>query len=427
MKTTLVTPFVRHMPLHPGSYLAYGTAFLRKSCEVEVIDFNAAINYKYIEQFQEVVSEIDQAQVVLDSFFLGPFYHQLRNKIEEEAPKKPWRDYQAVYITTPSWFPTAPTAEILRLARLIRRESPHCQIFFFANSLGSWTDENELVNNDVHIRHLNDLFRENPENKPVDFDALPTPIYENRHQYLFDMLPFRLKHGCNWGKCRFCSLTKGWNAGYLERSARKVVQEVEKLIDRYDPEIFVCRDNAVNGSNLIEFCEGYRTFKKSWVGMARADLSDREIDALERSGCRFIYFGLESGSDRVLAQSNKGIDSKQMSLFIKKLYDHGIMPAPSLFVGSPEETEDDFQQTVNFIRNHKDYLELINLYPFMPSPASDFSQEGKNPHDQTFKRLQELIGVCVDAGLKVCVGEQSAEYVLFKTVCSERDKERIKD
>ena len=106
-----------------------------------------------------------------------------------------------------------------------------------------------------------------------------------------------------------------------------------------------------------------------------------------------------------------------MSRFIRALYDHQIMPAPSLFVGSPDETEDDFEKTVTFVLDHKNYLDIINLYPYMLSPASDFSLMKKEPHGNTMNRLKKMISVCVDAGLKVCVGEQSAEYVLFKTVC----------
>lgn len=421
MKTALVTPFITHLPLHPGSYLGYGAAVLRKKCDVDVIDFNAAMYCRYREQLHEILSEIDETQVVLDNFFLDPFYLRLFNDVEKEIKKRIWHDYQSIYITTPSWFVTVPTQKIIRLARLIKKESPQSQIFFFGNSLGSWTDEKELIKHDIHICHLNDLFKENPVNEPVNFDLLPTPLYENRNKYLFDMLPFRLKHGCIWGKCKFCSLAKGWNAGYLEREPGKVIEELTMLIDTYNPLMFVCRDNSINGANLLEFCSSFENLKKPWAAMARADLTDKEIDSLQRSGCRFIYFGLESGSDRVLNENNKGIRIKQMSRFIRALYDHQIMPAPSIFVGSPHETEDEFKKTAKFILDHKDYLDIINLYPYMTSPASDFSLMEKKPHGNTLTRLKKMISVCVDAGLKVCVGEQSAEYVLFKTVCNARD------
>jgi radical SAM superfamily enzyme YgiQ (UPF0313 family) len=282
--------------------------------------------------------------------------------------------------------------------------------------LGSWTDEKKLLEHNIQIRHLNDLFKVNPCNEPVNYDFLPTPVYEDRQKYIFDILPFRLKHGCNWGKCKFCSLAKGWNSGYLERSANKVVEEIEGLIDKYNPKMLVCRDNSINGKNLLEFCAYFEKFKKPWIGMARADLSNKEIEALQKAGCRLIYFGLESGSDRVLSEVNKGIGSKQMSDFVKELHNRSIVPAPSLFVGSPGETEDDFEKTIQFILDHKNYLDIINLYPLRMTPASEYTLSKKESNRNTLNRLKKLIWVCEDTGIKVCIGEQSAEYVLFKKV-----------
>lgn len=416
MKAALITPFLSHLPLHPSSYLGYGTAVLGGKFDLDILDLNAQIYFKNRDSLREILSEMDSKHVVLDRFDLHPLYNQLHNDLEDDLKQVNWRDYHSVFITTPSWFVTIPTQEILRLSNLIKSESPLSNVMFFGNSVGSWTDKKRLIKQDIQIRHLNDLFKTNPGNEPVNYDNLPTPQYENRKNYIFDILPFRLKHGCIWGKCRFCSLAKGWNSGYLERSAKKVIQEIEALIDRYDPKMFVCRDNSINGSNLLEFCSSFENFKKPWVGMARADLSDREIEALQRSGCRFIYFGLESGSDHVLKEINKGISSRQLSDFIKRLRDHNIVPAPSLFVGSPGETGNDFERTVQFVLDHKNCFDMINMYPLRLTPASDFSLAKKKSNSNTVLRLKKLIKICEDDGIKVCIGEQSAEYVLFERV-----------
>ena len=352
----------------------------------------------------------------MDSVDLYPLYYQLSDSEESKLKQTSWRCYEKVFITTPSWFTTIPTADVLKLSSIIRKESPRTEIFFFGNSLGSWTDEESLVKHDIQIRHLNDLFEANSDNKPVNYDRLPTPVYENREKYIFDILPFRMKHGCIWGKCRFCSLAKGWNSGYLERSVKDVIQEIEELIDQYKPKMLVCRDNSINGKKLFEFSTHFEKFKKPWAGMARADLSNKEIKALRRSGCKFIYFGLESGSDRVLRDINKGIDTRQMSRLIRELCDNQIMPAPSLFVGAPGETEDDFKKTVQFILDHEEFLDVINLYPLMITPGSDFSLTREESEPSALTRLHTLIRVCRDVGIKVCVGTQSAEYVLFKRV-----------
>jgi len=45
-----------------------------------------------------------------------------------------------------------------------------------------------------------------------------------------------------------------------------------------------------------------------------------------------------------------------MSIFIKSLHDHGILPAPTQFAGATVETENDFQKTVKFITANSQYL-----------------------------------------------------------------------
>ena len=416
MKVLLITPFLSHLPLHPSTYLGYGAAVLGEKFELDVIDINARIYFKNKEKLNKALSQMESKQVVTDSSDVLPLYHRLSNTLGKELKQISWENYEKIVITTPSWFVTIFTEDILGLSKRIKAESPKSEIFFFGNSLGSWTDEEKLIENNIQIRHLNNLFNSNQHNHPVDYDALPTPLYVNREQYIFDILPFRLKHGCVWGKCRFCSLAKGWNSGYLERSVKRVIQELEQLIDRYNPNMLVCRDNSLNGSNLIEFCHQFEKFEKPWVGMARADLSPKKIKALRKSGCEFIYFGMESGSDQVLKKINKGIDSRQMSRFIRGLHDQGIMPAPSLFVGAPDETEEDFNKTVRFILTHEKQIEIINLYPFMITPGAEYSLGQKKPNTNTLTRLSTLIRVCKDTGIRVCVGTQNAEYLLFKRV-----------
>ncbi|NIO03830.1 MAG: radical SAM protein [Proteobacteria bacterium] len=416
MKVALVTPFTTHLPLYPSAYLGYGIASLREMCDLDVIDFNAEIYQENRIKLREILSTFENQDILIDSLGFYPLYYHLLDSVEIGYQRVSWGEYESTFITIPSWFVTVPTDAVLKIANQIRKKSTDTEVYFFGNSLGSWTDENELRNNKIHVRHLNHLFQSNGSGEPVNYDSLPTPVYENRYKYLFDMLPFRLKHGCIWGGCRFCSLAKGWNSGYLERDPKKVVREIRELIDKYDPKMFACTDNSINGDNLLEFCEYFKDFKKPWAGMARADLSRKEISGLQNAGCKLIYFGLESGSDRVLNEINKGITSKQLSMFIGNLDDHNIMPYPSVFVGSPSETEDDFRKTIQFLLAHRRYFEVINVFPFLITPASDFCLENKRPHEHALKRLNELIRVCKDAGIKVCVGEQSGEYAICKTI-----------
>jgi hypothetical protein len=394
--------------------LGYGAAVLNKRGQLDIIDLNSKVCSNHRNKLRTVLSQLDRKPVTFDLSNLRLLNHDLLKNVEAGYENISWKTYESVFITMPSWFVNIPTENILTLAHIIHGESPESRIFYFGNSLGSWTDESRLTNNNINIVHLNDLFEISPTNAPVNYDLLPTPIYKNRDQYIFDILPFRLKHGCIWGKCRFCSLAKGWNSGYKERSAKKTILEIEELEKKYNPKMYACNDNSINGENLLDFCTYFEQFRKPWAGMARADLTDQEIAALGTSGCRLIYFGLESGSDRVLKRINKGLTSIQMSDFIKKLYDNNIIPAPSLIVGIPGETEDDFEKTIQFVLDHKTYFNILNAYPFMVSPGSDFYFMKEKENMNSVLRLFRLTQVCKENGIKVCVGEQNAEYVLYK-------------
>jgi radical SAM superfamily enzyme YgiQ (UPF0313 family) len=167
---------------------------------------------------------------------------------------------------------------------------------------------------------------------------------------------------------------------------------------------------------LIEFCGYFERFNKPWCGQSRADLSGKKIQALWRAGCRGIFFGLESGSDRTLRAMNKGITSKQISDFIKRLHSTGILPAPSLFIGGPGEARADFDETIRFLVDHRRYFEFVNVYPFMATPGSDFASQKMKLDKNAPLRLFKFIQTCEDLGLKVCRGEQTIEYTLFKWV-----------
>lgn len=424
-KAALVTPCLPHLPFHPSCFLGYGAALLAGQYDLEVIDSNAELHFRNRGKLKPILDATDKTGIVSDALFLYPFYDVIESHIDKYYAAIPWDEFPLVYVTPPSWFPMVPTEAVLRISRAVNRVSPDTRVFFFGNSLGSWTNEGELTKNGIQTLHLNDLHGLDSTAKPVRYDLLPTPIYDHRDKYLFDLLPFMLKHGCSWGRCRFCSLSRGWNSGYIERSPRAAIEELEVLIDRYDPAVLVCRDNSLNGHNLIEFCGYMERLKKPWCGMSRADLSGKEIEALRRAGCRMIFFGLESGSDRMLRAINKGITSKQMSDFIRKLHSSGIVPAPSLMVDAPGESSADFEKTIKFLEDHRSCIDVVNVYPFMATPASEFGSQEKQPLPNMPMRLFQFIQRCEDLGLKVCVGEQCAEFVLFKKVYNGPDPDHF--
>ena len=219
-KAALVTPCLSHLPFHPSCSLGYGAAVLTQRYDLEVFDLNAELYFRNKEKLNAILDTMDKTQVMSDDWLLDSFYIEIETYLDRHYTAIPWEKYPLVYVTPPSWCPTVTAGDVLRLSRAIQRVSPDTKIFFFGNTLGTWTNEEELKRNGVEPVHLNDLSAIDPTAKPVNYDLLPTPIYENRDKYLFDLLPFMLNHGCSWGRCTFCSIARGWNSGTLKGQPR---------------------------------------------------------------------------------------------------------------------------------------------------------------------------------------------------------------
>jgi anaerobic magnesium-protoporphyrin IX monomethyl ester cyclase len=69
---------------------------------------------------------------------------------------------------------------------------------------------------------------------------------------------------------------------------------------------------------------------------------------MKSAGCRTIWFGVESGSPRVLEKLNKGITLQQAIHAFKLCREVGIKVACSFMLGTPGETLEDMYATLRF-------------------------------------------------------------------------------
>src|SRR4029077_7969107 len=88
----------------------------------------------------------------------------------------------------------------------------------------------------------------------INLDTLPTPNYADYFEQLKTFalttvngggVPMESARGCWWGQkhhCTFCGLN-GASMGFRSKSARRVMEEMEELADRYQQLHFVMVDN----------------------------------------------------------------------------------------------------------------------------------------------------------------------------------------
>jgi radical SAM superfamily enzyme YgiQ (UPF0313 family) len=110
---------------------------------------------------------------------------------------------------------------------------------------------------------------------------------------------------------------------------------------------------------------------------ARGNLIREEtMPLLRRLRVASVFFGLESGSERILHYLKKGAITTADNLRALRLCrQHGIHTIGTLIIGSPDETEEDLAQTLALVR-HPDLDEVV-LCHLTPLPGTEIWEDAK--------------------------------------------------
>ncbi|MGB9181335.1 MAG: radical SAM protein, partial [Pyrinomonadaceae bacterium] len=102
---------------------------------------------------------------------------------------------------------------------------------------------------------------------------------------------------------------------------------------------------------VVAFCEALLESgeKFRWNCSARTDCITEDLIALmAKAGCRGIFFGIETGSERMQQVIYKKLDLAEAEQMIKCTSKHKIITAVSLIYGFPDENMSDVADTVAF-------------------------------------------------------------------------------
>lgn len=222
----------------------------------------------------------------------------------------------------------------------------------------------------------------------ADLDTLPPVAWEEFvwRSYdwtypLVDTTPvytFNTSRGCPFD-CSFCSVQGVWGKGYRAMSAARIVSDIEWMIRYYGLKAAYFREDnfTLDKDRLTSFCELLlnRGIAIDWLCETRADsINDDQLLALmARSGCKALYVGVESGSQRMLDYYRKGILVETFVAALTKARKHGIKLYTSFIVGAPNETEADLQETYRLLDRLKPDAHSLNI--FVGIPGSELYRE----------------------------------------------------
>jgi len=173
--------------------------------------------------------------------------------------------------------------------------------------------------------------------------------------------------------CAFCS--KVWGHKVRFRSAENVIAEVKECIEKYGIRGFSIRDDTftMNKSRLLKILHGFLFLDVKWRCLTRVDQVNLEtLRAMKDSGCVEIVYGIESGSQKILDNLQKGTTVEQNARAIDLTKEAGIECKAAVIVGSPGETWKTVDATIRFIEEHTPNKGIVCVFtPFPGSPAWD--------------------------------------------------------
>lgn len=228
---------------------------------------------------------------------------------------------------------------------------------YFLRGKGSLDDIKGLVwMKDDYKIHFNPK-REFNDN----LDELPFPAKEivDKNAYR-DFGTIITGRGCP-GRCIYCAAAPLSGSRYRWRSPENVIAEVKQCIENYDIEhIFFIDDTfTVKKERVIEICKYmkdiFEKYNITWSCESRATTVSQELlQIMADSGCRFIQFGMESGSNEVLRQIGKGIKVEQIERAARWAIAAGIRVAGSFIIGHHCDTKETVEETIKFAKKIRD-------------------------------------------------------------------------
>lgn len=235
------------------------------------------------------------------------------------------------------------------------------------------------------------IVQHNQEREFCDLNSLYPIPYDlvGIEKYIISQVPGRKRsldiytsRGCPHS-CTFCYNQSYNKSTYRKKDIDGVIQETEWLVKKYKLDsIYINDDNFfVDIERSHYFCNSLINKKivPEWgcQGIRIDSLERIDFGLLENSGCRHLYIGIESGSEKILRSIKKQITIKQIKNIINKFAKSKMFAHYNFMVGYPTEDIDELFKTIELV----DYIMKIDpkayfssFHLITPYPGTEFYQ-----------------------------------------------------
>ncbi|MDD5773554.1 MAG: radical SAM protein [bacterium] len=209
---------------------------------------------------------------------------------------------------------------------------------------------------------------ENPDDLPFpDLSLLESNLKRYKEPYL--NRPFTtmtISRGCPC-HCSFCIHTYGNRV--FSRSLKNIEEEIKFNLTNFGIKNIRFMDDTftLNKERTLQICGLLHKYKINWTCLSRVDTLDIELARIMKfSGCKRVYLGIESGSQKMLDLLNKNINIAGLKERIKDIKKSGLEISSFFITGIPGETDDDLSKSIELAKETDlDYIivKTLEIWP----------------------------------------------------------------
>ena len=268
-------------------------------------------------------------------------------------------------------------------------------------------------------------------NKELKFDRLlSTPSH---YAYL------KISEGCN-RTCSYCSIPL-ITGKYKSRPIEQIEEEVRRLVDKGVKEFqLIAQDLTYYGLDLYksmmlpELVECISDIKGvEWIRLHYAYPAHFPVDLLrvmrERDNvCKYLDIALQHISENMLKTMRRNINKEQTIELIQCFREEvpGIHLRTTMMVGHPGETEEDFNELIEFVKNTK--FERLGAFPYSHEEdtyndkhySDDVPVEIKQERMNILMETQEAVAMSINESkvgqiMKIIVDREDFDYFIGRS------------
>ncbi len=187
--------------------------------------------------------------------------------------------------------------------------------------------------------------------------------------------------GCPY-RCAYCSKPV-FGSRFRAQSPDRVVAEIVYLQEKFGVREIAFYDDSftLDKKRVHAIAEKIiaKKLKIAWTCETRVNLVDKELLAqMKQAGCYAVAYGIESASPKIIKTLQKDITLEQVETAVRTSREVGLQVVGYFMLGSPGETPQTIQQTIDFAKKLKvDFAQFSVTTPFPGTELYDIYMRDK--------------------------------------------------